>query len=202
MPSGNPSRLLALADREFRELTNKPLTIEPTRKFRPVNLNVARFDNSWERKRGAAVRLTAVLLREDDTTLERRVCENEVSAKTYADAVAWFGESPSICGRSRSCWIRLAEGLRPFLLAAGRPDLTDLLADCLRGLRFQLWRPSSIHMSISKYTSEGRFLALRESSCRTRSARRHSGGWQTYCIRAGKREDTSGLDTKGRVLIC
>jgi len=26
MPSGNPSRLLALADREFRELTNKPLT--------------------------------------------------------------------------------------------------------------------------------------------------------------------------------
>ncbi len=90
MPSGNPSRLLALADREFRQLTNKPLTIEPTRKFRPVNLNVARFDNSWERKRGAAVRLTAVLLREDDTTLERRVCENEVSAKTYADAVAWL----------------------------------------------------------------------------------------------------------------
>jgi hypothetical protein len=90
MPSGNPSRLLALADREFRELTNKPLTIEPTRKFKPVKLNVARFDNTWERKRGAAVRLTAVLLCEDDSTLERRVCENEISAKTYADAVAWL----------------------------------------------------------------------------------------------------------------
>ena len=90
MPSGNPSRLLALADRELRELTNKPLTIEPARKFKPVKLNVARFDNAWERKRGAAVRLTAVLLREDDTTLERRVCENEISAKTYAEAMAWL----------------------------------------------------------------------------------------------------------------
>src|SRR5665213_2977473 len=86
----NQIRLLALADREFRQLTSKPLTIEPTRKFKPVKLNVARFDNAWERKRGAAVRLTAVLLREDDSALERRVCENELSAKTYADAMAWL----------------------------------------------------------------------------------------------------------------
>ncbi len=69
MPSGNPSRLRALAYRQFRELTNKPLTIEPTHKFNPVKLNVARFDNTWELKRGAAVRLTAVLLREDDSML-------------------------------------------------------------------------------------------------------------------------------------
>ena len=55
-----------------------------------MKLNVARFDNAWERKRGAAVRLTAVLLREDDSTLERRVCENEVSAKTDAAAMAWL----------------------------------------------------------------------------------------------------------------
>jgi hypothetical protein len=40
MPSGSPAR------------TNKPLTIEPTRKFMPVKLNIARFDNAWERKRG------------------------------------------------------------------------------------------------------------------------------------------------------
>jgi hypothetical protein len=86
----NQVRLLALADREFRQLTSKPLTVEPTRKFKPVKLNAARFDNTWERKRGAAVRLTAVLLGEDDSTLERRVCENGVSAKTYADAMAWL----------------------------------------------------------------------------------------------------------------
>jgi hypothetical protein len=42
----NQVPLLALADREFRELTNQPLTIEPTRKFKPVKLNVARFDNT------------------------------------------------------------------------------------------------------------------------------------------------------------
>jgi hypothetical protein len=91
----NQVRLFALADREFRELTNKPPTIEPTRKFKPVKLNVARFDNTRERKRGAAVRLTAFVLREDDSTLERRVCENEVSAKTYAEAMAWLRQPSS-----------------------------------------------------------------------------------------------------------
>jgi hypothetical protein len=89
MPSG-PMRLLHLADREFRQLTNKPVVIEPTGKFKPIKLNAARFDSGWDRKRGAAVRLTAVLLREDDTTLERRVCENDRSAKTYAEAVTWL----------------------------------------------------------------------------------------------------------------
>ncbi len=90
MPSVNPVRLMQLSDREFRQFTNKPLAIEPARKFKPVKLNVARFDNAWERKRGAAVRLTAVLRREDDPALERRVCESELSAKTYADAMAWL----------------------------------------------------------------------------------------------------------------
>jgi hypothetical protein len=90
MPEGNPVRLLSLADREFRQLTGKRVAIEPTRKFKPIKLNAARFDSSWDRKRGAAVRLTAVLLREDDAALERRVCESEKSANTYALAVTWL----------------------------------------------------------------------------------------------------------------
>ena len=90
MPTGNPVRLLTLADREFRQLTGKPVAIEPARKFKPMKLNAARFDSSWDRKRGAAVRLTAVLLREDDAALERRVCESEKSAKTCALAVTWL----------------------------------------------------------------------------------------------------------------
>jgi hypothetical protein len=53
MPSGNPTHLLRLPDREFRELTGKPKTLEPTRKFKPVKLNASRFDISWDRKRGA-----------------------------------------------------------------------------------------------------------------------------------------------------
>jgi hypothetical protein len=60
MPPGNPSRLLKLADREYVQLTGKPTTPVPSRKFKPVKLNVARFDSAWDRKRGAAVRLTAV----------------------------------------------------------------------------------------------------------------------------------------------
>ena len=88
MPPGN--RLLSLADREFRQIVQKPEP-PPTRKsFKAVKLNPARFDSAWDRRRGAAVRLTAVLLGEDDTTLQLRVCENDKTAKTYADAASWL----------------------------------------------------------------------------------------------------------------
>jgi hypothetical protein len=55
-----------------------------------MRLNPARFDSAWDRKRGAAVRLTAVLLREDDAALEQRVCGSERSVKVYADAADWL----------------------------------------------------------------------------------------------------------------
>jgi hypothetical protein len=90
MSPGNPTRLLTLADREFRQLTGKPVAPVPSRKFKPMRLNAARFDSGWDRKRGAAVRLTAVLLGEDDAALERRVCENERSTKVYTDAADWL----------------------------------------------------------------------------------------------------------------
>jgi hypothetical protein len=90
MSPGNRAQLLTLANREFRQLTNSKPKPEPNRKFRPIKLNPARFDTSWDRKRGAAVRLTSVLLRHDDVTLEGRVCENEKTAKTYADAADWL----------------------------------------------------------------------------------------------------------------
>jgi hypothetical protein len=89
MTEGNPVRLLKLADREFQTLTGKPAAPEPSRKFKPMKLKAARFDQSWDRKRGAAVRLTSVLLSEDDAALERRVCENEKSTKDYAHAADW-----------------------------------------------------------------------------------------------------------------
>jgi hypothetical protein len=91
MPPGNPARLFKLADREFRQLTEEQKTPPPAnRKFKPIKLNAARFDSGWDRKRGAAVRLTAVLLQEDDAALQQRVCENERTAKTYADAADWL----------------------------------------------------------------------------------------------------------------
>jgi hypothetical protein len=36
------------------------------------------------------VRLTAVLLQEDDAALQRRVCENEKTVKTYTSAADWL----------------------------------------------------------------------------------------------------------------
>ena len=90
MAPGNPTRLLKLADREFRQLTEDPAPQPSSRKFKPIKLNAARFDTSWDRKRGAAERLTAVLLREGDVTLQQRVCENERSMKTYSDAADWL----------------------------------------------------------------------------------------------------------------
>ena len=91
MPPGNPTRLLKLADREFRQLTEDRAAAPPAaRRFRPVRLNAARFDQSWDRKRGSAARLMAVLLREDDSALHQRVCESERTAKTYSDAAAWL----------------------------------------------------------------------------------------------------------------
>jgi hypothetical protein len=90
MSPGHRARLLSLADREFRQLTGKPPTPIPSRKFKPVKLNAARFDVAWDRKRGAAVRLTAVLLGEDDTALQQRVCADDRSVKVYADAAAWL----------------------------------------------------------------------------------------------------------------
>jgi hypothetical protein len=56
-----------------------------------MKLNATRFDQSWDRKRGAAVRLTAVLLQEDDAALQRRVCENDKTVKTYTSAADWLG---------------------------------------------------------------------------------------------------------------
>ena len=90
MPPGNPARLLKLADREFRQLTEERPTPTPARRFKPIKLNATRFDGAWDRKRGAAMRLTSVLLREDDTALQARVCADQRSVKTYADAADWL----------------------------------------------------------------------------------------------------------------
>ena len=84
-------RLLALTEREFKPLAGPGKPVAPKRgKFKAKRLNLARFDRAWDRKRGNAVRLTGILLNEDDSTLERRVCENAQSAKIYAEAVTWL----------------------------------------------------------------------------------------------------------------
>lgn len=88
MAPGNS--LLKLADREFSHLTDRPVTPTPSRRFKPRRLNPARFGPDWDRKRGAAVRLTAVILAEADTDLEQRCCSDDRTRKTYSAAADWL----------------------------------------------------------------------------------------------------------------
>ena len=90
MTPGNPARLLKLADREFSRITEGRPSAPPQRRFKPMRLNTARLDRSWDAKRGAAMRLTAVLLAEDDQALQQRVCESAKTVRTYETAADWL----------------------------------------------------------------------------------------------------------------
>lgn len=82
MAVGN--RLFALAEREFKQTRASPVKRE---KFRGMNLNIGRYDASWDRKRGSCVRMMSVILRQDDKALAERV---SADVKTYGDAADWF----------------------------------------------------------------------------------------------------------------
>lgn len=92
MTTGNRAHLLKLADREYHHLTGKPPTraASTPRHFKAIRMSPEKYDSRWDRKRGAAVRLTAVLLREDDATLQERVCATERSVKDYTAAADWL----------------------------------------------------------------------------------------------------------------
>ena len=52
MTMANRARLLSLADREFRQLVEKPSTqAAAPRRFKAIRLNLSKFDHSWDRKR-------------------------------------------------------------------------------------------------------------------------------------------------------
>jgi hypothetical protein len=82
--------LLSLADREFRRQVEAPAPRPCRRAFKGLNLNLAKFDTAWDRKRGSAARLMGVLLREGSDALHRRVCADEKATQTYDDAATWL----------------------------------------------------------------------------------------------------------------
>lgn len=90
MPRVNRARLLALSSREFSKESAVPVPVPANRKFRPVPLKLARYDASWDRKRGAAARMMAVVLRESDEQLTARVCASPQSSTTYRGAKEWL----------------------------------------------------------------------------------------------------------------
>ena len=90
MPAVNRARLLALSDKEFSREASAPVRRPAKAKFRALRLNLNKFDAAWDRKRGSAARMMAVLLREGDTELAGRVCESAESGRTYDGAAAWL----------------------------------------------------------------------------------------------------------------
>ena len=82
--------LLPLADREFQQILQKPVEVPRASKFKPIRLKLSTFDRSWDRKRGAAVRLRSIVLRDDDSALARRVCESDRTLQIYTSAAAWL----------------------------------------------------------------------------------------------------------------
>jgi hypothetical protein len=87
MSPGTRARLLSLADQEFRSLTEGSTALPAPPRFKALKLNIAKFDTTWDHKRGSAVRLAGVLLRDDDAALTQRVTENNQVARTYESGV-------------------------------------------------------------------------------------------------------------------
>lgn len=106
-------QLMALVEREFRRESRVPQQVKPERKFKSVKMSLARFNTGWDRKRGSAARLMAVVLRDDDQSLAQRVGENEATMKAYSDAAKWL--------RRESVYLEKTS--RAMSSAAGRLDV-------------------------------------------------------------------------------
>lgn len=82
-PANALSRLLALTEREYRNNQAVPAP----RKFKGLRLNLNRLDGEWERRRGAGVRLAAILLRDDSEALQRRAGADKPA---FTRALPWL----------------------------------------------------------------------------------------------------------------
>lgn len=82
------SRLLALSDAEFGR--KRPAL--PRTRFKALNVNLVKLSTDWDRQRGAAARMMAVILREDSETLLDKVSSDPERADAFADAVDWLGK--------------------------------------------------------------------------------------------------------------
>ena len=63
--------------------------------------------------------MTAVLLRDDDAALERRVCESEKTVQTYAMAAAWLQRESAHLRRMARLLDTAGDRLTAVLLRSG-----------------------------------------------------------------------------------
>lgn len=90
MSPANRMRLMALSEREFQREYRAPTQVQPQRKFKSIQVNLSKLDGSWDRKRGAAARFMAIILRNDDEALRHRITESETTIDTYSEGAKWL----------------------------------------------------------------------------------------------------------------
>ena len=98
MPS-KLGRLLALSDAEFRRKRTQPAKVKA---FKAKPIDVRTFDGEWERHRGAAVRMMAVVMREDSEGLFSKVSVDPQTAGTFAEAICWLTKEAELLRKTAS----------------------------------------------------------------------------------------------------
>lgn len=86
MNTSKLSRLLALSDAEF----DRKRPAATRRRFKPLNVSLAKYGTDWERRRGAAVRLMAVILGESSESLYAKISADAQTAQDFVDAAQWL----------------------------------------------------------------------------------------------------------------
>ena len=61
-----------------------------------MKLDTSKFDSTWDRRRGRAARLMALLIRDDDEALYSRVSTDPATAKAYGEASTYFEREASL----------------------------------------------------------------------------------------------------------
>jgi len=101
MPAPKFTGLQALSDREYRRLASgRPDPLPADRAFKAKKLSLDHYDSRWDRKRGTAMRLTGVLLRESDQAMQDRVCADREATKTYRNAAGWLEHEAELLRKS------------------------------------------------------------------------------------------------------
>ncbi len=112
MANASILRLMSLAEREFN--TNRAPPIR--RKFKGMKLDLSKFEPSWDRRRGRAARLMAVLLRDDEQALYQRVSVDAATAGTFGEVVLTFKREATLLRRTAGLFETAAERIASVLL--------------------------------------------------------------------------------------
>lgn len=108
----NATRLMKISRREYEREIEQPAQPPLRTTFKGARIRLARFDRTWDLKRGSAARLMSVLLSEDSAALQARVCESERATQDYEGAVEWFAREAQTLRRTATMHDTVSSRLR------------------------------------------------------------------------------------------